>query len=62
MPPAYLAYFGMRSIMLVLGILVEPAVGPFVISLTAVLIVSAIAYIAQLDVMLRGHLEKKKRK
>jgi hypothetical protein len=48
--------------MLVLGILVEPAVGPFVISLTAVLIVSAIAYMAQLDVMLRGHLEKKKRK
>ena len=47
-------------LMMVLGILVKPAVGPFVISLTPVLIVSAIAYMAQLDVMLRGHLEEKK--
>jgi len=48
--------------MMALRILVEPAVGPFVISLTATLILSAVAYMGQLDVMLRGHLEKKKRK
>jgi hypothetical protein len=45
-----------------LRILVEPAVGPFVISLTATLILSVVAYLTQFDVMLRGHLEKKKRK
>jgi len=49
-------------LMMALPILVEPAVGPFVISLTATLILSAVAYMGQLDVMLRGHLEKKKRK
>jgi hypothetical protein len=49
-------------LMLALRILVEPAAGPFLISVTAILIVSAIAYMAQLDVMLRGHVEKKKRK
>jgi len=49
-------------LMMALRIFVEPAVGPFVISLTATLILSAVAYITQLDVMLRGHLEKKKRK
>ena len=49
-------------LMMALGVLVEPAVGPFVISLTATLILSAVAYMGQLDVMLRGHLEKKKRK
>ena len=49
-------------LMMALGILVEPAVGPFVISLTATLILSAVAYMGQLDIMLRGHLEKKRRK
>jgi hypothetical protein len=49
-------------LMMALGIFVEPAVGPFVIGVTAILIVSAIAYMAQLEVMLRGHVEKKKRK
>jgi hypothetical protein len=49
-------------LMMVLGILVEPAAGPFVISVTAMLIVSAIAYMAQLEVMLGGHVEQKKRK
>jgi hypothetical protein len=49
-------------LMMVLGILVEPATGPFVISVTAMLIVSAIAYMAQLEVMLGGHVEQKKRK
>jgi hypothetical protein len=48
--------------MMALGILVEPAAGPFVICVTAMLIVAAIAYMAQLEIMLRGHLEKKKRK
>lgn len=42
--------------------LVEPAPGPFVISVTAMLIVSAIAYMALLEVMLGGHVEQKKRK
>ncbi len=49
-------------VMMALGILVEPAAGPFVISITAILIVAAIAYMAQLEVMLRGYVEKKKRK
>ena len=49
-------------LMMALGLLVEPAVGPFVISLTATLILSAVAYMGQLDIMLRGHLEKKRRK
>ena len=49
-------------LMMALGVLVEPAVGPFVISLTATLILSAVAYMGQLDIMLRGHLEKKRRK
>jgi hypothetical protein len=44
------------------GIFVEPAAGPFVIGITASLLMAAIAYMAQLDVMLRGHVEKKKRK
>jgi hypothetical protein len=48
--------------MMALGILVEPAAGPFVICITASLLVAAIAYLAQLEVMLRGHVEKKKRK
>jgi hypothetical protein len=49
-------------LMMVLGILVEPAAGPFVIAITAILIAAAVAYLAQLDVMLRGYVEKKKRK
>ena len=49
-------------VMMVLGILVEPAAGPFVIAITAILIVAAVAYMSQLEVMLRGHLEKKNRK
>ena len=49
-------------LMMALGIPVEPAAGPFVISITASLLVAAIAYLAQLEVMLRGHVEKKKRK
>jgi hypothetical protein len=47
--------------MMALPILVEPAVSPFMISPTATLILSAVAYVGQLGVMLRGHLEKKKR-
>jgi len=49
-------------LMMALGIFVEPAAGPFVIGVTACLLVSAIAYLAQLEIMLRGHVEKKKRK
>ena len=45
-----------------LGIFVEPAAGPFVMSITACLLVSAVAYLAQLEVMLRGHVKMKKRK
>ncbi len=48
-------------VMTALGILVEPAAGPFVISITAMLIAAAVAYMAQLDVMLRGFVEKKQR-
>ena len=49
-------------LMMVLGIFVEPAAGPFVISITASLLVAAIAYMVQLEMILRGHVEKKKRK
>jgi len=49
-------------LMMALGILVEPAAGPFVISITALLLVAAIAYLVALDVLLRGNVEKKKRK
>jgi hypothetical protein len=49
-------------IMMALGILVEPAAGPFVISLTALLFVAAVAYLVALDVLLRGHVKSKKRK
>jgi protein-S-isoprenylcysteine O-methyltransferase Ste14 len=45
-----------------LGISVELAAGPFVMSITACLLVSAVAYLAQLEVMLRGHVKMKKRK
>jgi hypothetical protein len=49
-------------LMMALGIFVEPAAGPFVLAVTACLVVSAIAYMAQLEIMLRGHVEEKKRK
>ena len=49
-------------LMMASGILIEPAAGPFVISILASLVVAAIAYLAQLEVMLRGHVEKEKRK
>jgi hypothetical protein len=49
-------------LMMASGILIEPAAGPFVISTLASLLVAAIAYLAQLEVMLRGHVEKEKRK
>jgi hypothetical protein len=49
-------------LMMAFGIFVEPAAGPFVISITASLLVAAIAYMVQLEMILRGHVEKKKRK
>ena len=49
-------------LMMVLGILVEPAAGPFVIAITAILIVAAVTYLLNLNIMLRGYVEKKKRK
>ena len=52
----------MLLLMMALGIFVEAAAGPFVINITAILIVSAVAYMAQLEVILRGQVEKKKRK
>jgi hypothetical protein len=49
-------------LMMAFGIFVEPAAGPFVIGITASLLVAAIAYMVQLEMILRGHVEKKKRK
>ena len=49
-------------LMIALGIFVKPAPGPFVMAITASLLVAANAYLVQLEVMLRGHMEKKKRK
>ena len=49
-------------LMMAFGIFVEPAAGPFVISITASFLVAAIAYLVQLEIMLRGHVETKKPK
>jgi len=49
-------------LMIALGIFVEPAAGPFVLSITALLFLAAIAYLVALDVLLRGHVEKKGRR
>ena len=49
-------------LMMALGIFVEPAAGPFVISITAFLFGAAIAYLVALDVLLRGQVKMKKRK
>jgi hypothetical protein len=60
-----LVTFGSQSLitifflMMAFGIFVEAAAGPFVMSITASLVVAAVAYMAQLEVMLRGHVEKK---
>jgi hypothetical protein len=49
-------------LMMVFKILVKPAAGPFVMSVFAMLIVSAAAYMMQLGFMLRGHVKKEKHK
>ena len=49
-------------LMMALRIFVEPAAGPFVVSITASFLVAAIAYLVQLEIMLRGHVETKKPK
>ena len=49
-------------LMMVLGILVEPAAGPFVVAITAILIVAAVTYLLNLNIMLRGYVKKEKRK
>jgi hypothetical protein len=42
-----------------LGIFGAPSAGPFVICVTAFLLLSFYAYLSQLEVMLRGHMKKK---
>ena len=42
-----------------LGIFGEPAAGPFVIGVTAFLILSFYAYLLQLEILLRGNIEQK---
>ena len=49
-------------LMRALEIFIKPSAGPFVIAITASLLVAANAYLAQIEIMLRGPLEKKKRK
>jgi hypothetical protein len=49
-------------LMIAFGIFVKPAAGPFVISMAACLLVAATAYLVQIEGMLRGNVEKKKRK
>ena len=49
-------------LMMALGIFVEPTAGPFVVSITALLLLAAISYLVALDVLLRGHVEKKSRR
>ena len=47
-------------LMMALEIFIKPAAGPFVIAITASLIVAANAYLVQIEIMLRGPREKKK--
>jgi hypothetical protein len=49
-------------LMIALGIFIEPAAGPFVFGVTAFLILSFATYVAQLESLIRGHPDKKKRK
>jgi hypothetical protein len=49
-------------LMVALGIFVKPAAGPFAFGVTAFLILSFFTYLAQLEPLIRGHPDKKKRK
>ena len=49
-------------LMVALGLFVEPAAGLFAFGVTAFLLLSFFTYLAQLDVLIRGHPDKKKRK
>jgi hypothetical protein len=49
-------------LMIALGIFVEPAAGPFAFGVTAFLILSFVTYLAQLEPLVRGHPDKKKRR
>jgi hypothetical protein len=48
--------------MMAFEIIIKPAAGPFVIALTASLLVAANAYLVQIEIMLRGPVERKKRR
>ena len=56
------AFITIFLLMVALGILVEPAAGPFAFGVTAFLILSFVTYLAQLGTLIRGHPDKKKRK
>jgi len=45
-----------------LGIFFEPAAGPFAFGVTAFLILGFVTYVAQLEPLVQGHPDKKKRK
>ena len=49
-------------LMMAFEIIIKPAAGPFVIALTASLLVAANAYLVQIEIMLRGPVERKKRR
>jgi drug/metabolite transporter (DMT)-like permease len=49
-------------LMIAAELFIKPAAGPFAVGVTAFLLMSFIAYIAQLAAMLRGPLDKKKHK
>lgn len=58
---ALTAFIAIFLLMIALGIF-EPAAGPFAFGLTAFLILSFFNYLAQLEHLIRGHPDNKKRK
>jgi hypothetical protein len=55
------AFIVIFLLMIALRIFIEPAAGPFAFGVTALLLLSFITYLVQLEVMLRGHVKKRKR-
>ena len=56
------AFIAIFLLMIALGIFVEPAAGPFAFGVTAFLLLSFFTYLAQLELLIRGHPDRKKRK